>query len=101
MQSRLQGTLQGSVVSPILANLFLHYAMDEWLKRNYSACPFERYADHAVIYCQSEKQAQELKAALQERLSNCGLTLHEEKTKLVYCKDSARKKSYEVCSLIF
>lgn len=101
LQSRSQGTPQGAVVSPVLANLFLHYAMDEWLKRNYPGCPFERYADDALIHCQSEKQAQELKTALQERLKTCGLTLHEEKTRIVYCKDSSRKKSYPLVQFDF
>lgn len=68
---RPKGTPQGAVISPLLANLFLHYCMDSWLKRNYPQCPFERYADDAVIHCKTEAEAQELKVALGKRLEEC------------------------------
>ena len=88
---RPKGTPQGAVISPLLANLFLHYCMDSWLKRNYPQCPFERYADDAVIHCKTLAEAQELKMALGKRLEECGLQMHPEKTKIVYCKDDNRK----------
>ena len=91
---RPKGTPQGAVISPILANLFLHYCMDSWLKRNYPQCPYERYADDAVIHCKTEAEAQELKMTLSKRLEECGLQIHPEKTKIVYCKDNNRKEDY-------
>jgi RNA-directed DNA polymerase len=91
---RVKGTPQGAVISPLLANLFLHYCMDSWLKNKYPQCPFERYADDAVIHCKTEAEAQELKEALGKRLEECGLQMHPEKTKIVYCKDNNRKGNY-------
>ena len=91
---RPKGTPQGAVISPLLANLFLHYCMDCWLKRNYPQCPFERYADDAVIHCKTESEAQELKMTLGKRLEECGLQMHPEKTKIVYCKDDNRNGDY-------
>ena len=82
---RTKGTPQGSVVSPVLANLFLHYCMDEWLRRNLPDCPFERYADDGLVHCKTEKQARYVRGRLEERFRQCGLRLHEEKTKIVYC----------------
>lgn len=89
-----KGTPQGGVISPLLANLFLHYAFDEWMVRNFSDIPFERYADDAVCHCRSEAQAEELKAALEERMRAVGLELHPTKTKIVYCKDEDRREEY-------
>jgi len=91
---RPKGTPQGAVISPLLANLFLHYCMDSWLKLKYPQCPFERYADDAVIHCRTEAEAQELKERLGKRLEECGLQMHPEKTKIVYCKDTNRKEDY-------
>jgi RNA-directed DNA polymerase len=82
------------VISPLLANLFLHYAFDEWMKRNYPQNPFERYADDGVVHCKTEAEANELRKAIEERLANCKLELHPEKTKIVYCKDDDRRKRY-------
>jgi RNA-directed DNA polymerase len=92
--SREKGSPQGSVISPLLANLFLHYAFDEWMRRNYGSIPFERYADDILVHCKSEEQARWIKTAIEERLMQCGLQLHPEKTKVVYCKGSSRKGSY-------
>jgi RNA-directed DNA polymerase len=92
--SREKGSPQGSVISPLLANLFLHYAFDEWMRRNYDNIPFERYADDILVHCKSEKQARWIKAVIEERLKQCRLELHPEKTKIVYCKDSFRKGDY-------
>lgn len=89
---RSKGTPQGSVISPLLANLFLHYCTDEWLRINFPNCPFERYADDSVIHCRSKAEAETLKEALGKRLQACGLALHPEKTRIVYCKDSNRNK---------
>jgi group II intron reverse transcriptase/maturase len=88
---REQGTPQGGVVSPLLANLFLHYAFDVWLGRAMPGIPFERYADDIVCHCRSEREALALRQALDRRFSECGLVLHPEKTRLVYCKDTNRK----------
>lgn len=91
LDSREKGSPQGSVISPLLANLFLHYAFDEWMRRNYDSIPFERYADDILVHCKSEQQARWIKTVIAERLRQCGLELHPEKTKIVYCKDSFRK----------
>ncbi len=90
IEERSKGTPQGGVISPLLANLFLHYALDQWLQRNSPQTPFERYADDAIVHCRSQAEAQELKAAIAERLKACGLELHPEKTKIVYCQDADR-----------
>ena len=92
--SRETGTPQGGVISPLLANLFLHYALDEWMKRKYPNNPFERYADDVVIHCNTEVEANNLRKAIEKRLSECKLELHPEKTKIVYCKDANRKGNY-------
>jgi RNA-directed DNA polymerase len=94
LYSRRKGSPQGSVISPLLANLFLHYAFDEWMRRNYDSIPFERYADDILVHCKSEKQARWIKTVIEERLKQCRLELHPEKTKIVYCKDSSRKGNY-------
>jgi RNA-directed DNA polymerase len=91
---RERGTPQGGVVSPLLANLFLHYALDRWLAAHYPQVPFERYADDVIAHCRTERQAQEMRKAIAARLQSCGLELHPEKTKIVYCKDDSRKKTY-------
>ena len=84
-----------------MANLFLHYVFDEWMSRNYPTIPFERYADDTICHCVSEKQAQFLKAVLMKRFEECGLKLNEEKTKIVYCKDSNRRGDSEHTSFDF
>ncbi len=89
--TRDRGTPQGGVVSPLLANLFLHYTFDVWMQRNYPDIPFERYADDAVCHCRSEEQAQALHKALEQRFTACRLELHPQKTKIVYCKDDDRR----------
>ena len=88
---RTAGTPQGGVISPLLANLFLHYAFDMWMARTYPHIPFERYADDAICHCRSAEEAQALWKALADRLSICKLVLHPEKTKIVYCKDVNRR----------
>jgi len=101
LQPRDRGTPQGSAVSPVLANLFMHYAFDLWLTRTFPAVAFERYADDAVIHCVSQRQAEEVLAALHERMAEVGLQLHAEKTKVVYCKDGKRRGDFEQTSFTF
>jgi RNA-directed DNA polymerase len=91
---RTNGTPQGGVVSPCLANLFLHYAFDAWMGRNYPELPWCRYADDGLVHCRTENEAQKVKYALMQRLEECGLSLHPDKTKIVYCKDGRRKGKY-------
>ena len=92
---RDRGTPQGSAISPLLANVFLHYAFDVWLARSYPGVLFERYSDDVIVHARSEQQARELRAAIASRLAECGLELNERKTRIVYCKDSTRRGSYE------
>jgi RNA-directed DNA polymerase len=89
-----KGTPQGGVASPLLANLFLHYAFDEWMSRNHPNIPFERYADDGVCHCKTQAEDEGLKIALGARFAEVGLELHPEKTKIVYCKDDDRKSIY-------
>ena len=91
---RERGTPQGGVVSPILMNLFMHYAFDAWMKRSYPRCPFARYADDAVVHCRTQKQAEEVMRRIALRLAECGLEMHPEKSRVVYCKSSSRTASY-------
>lgn len=91
---RQRGTPQGGVVSPILMNLFMHYTFDLWMQRKYPQCRFCRYADDAVVHCRSQEQAGEVMQAIASRLADCGLTMHPEKSKIVYCKDSNRTENY-------
>jgi RNA-directed DNA polymerase len=94
MQARTLGTPQGGVISPLLANLFLHYVFDVWLQRHHPDVPFERYADDALCHCRTRRQAERVLAALTQRFAECGLTLHPQKTRLVYCKDDDRRGDY-------
>lgn len=91
---RDRGTPQGGVVSPILMNLFMHYAFDVWMKRSHPTCPFARYADDAVVHCSNQQQAEQVMRSIAERLAECGLTMHPDKSKIVYCADSNRTKSF-------
>jgi len=91
---RKRGTPQGGVISPLLANLFMHYAFDRWITKNYPCAPFERYADDAIIHCKSEQEALEVLEALNLRLKECKLELHPQKTKIIYCKDKDRPRDY-------
>lgn len=102
LEQRDRGTPQGSAVSPILANLFMHYAFDMWMARQFPTIAFERYVDDAVVHCVSEKQALMVRDAIGERLTEVGLRLHPEKTKVVYCQDwNRRTRSYEHTSFTF
>ncbi|MCK5650633.1 MAG: group II intron reverse transcriptase/maturase, partial [Gemmatimonadetes bacterium] len=101
LRERGKGTPQGGVVSPLLANLFLHYAFDMWMQRMFPRVCFERYADDAIVHCASEGQAREVLAAIRDRLAQCGLELHPTKTRIVYCKDDDRPGDYEYVSFDF
>ena len=98
---RDRGTPQGGVISPLLANLFLHYVFDVWLKRVCPGVPFERYADDIICHCHSEREALALRQMLDRRFTECGLVLHPQKTKIVYCKDTNRKGGYPVIQFDF
>ena len=94
LTAREKGTPQGGVISPLLANLFLHYAFDEWMRIHYPHIRFERYADDVIVHCRSEAEAQWMHQAIRARMTESKLELHPQKTKIVYCKDSNRRKRY-------
>jgi RNA-directed DNA polymerase len=95
LKARDRGSPQGSAISPVLANIFLHYALDRWLGREFPAVPFERYADDVILHFKSKAQAQVVLDAIVERLAQVGLELNLDKTRIVYCKDSNRTGSHE------
>jgi RNA-directed DNA polymerase len=95
LEQRTRGTPQGGVVSPLLANLFLHYAFDSWMRRTFPHVQFERYADDAIVHCRSERQARAVRDAIRGRFAQCELELHATKTRIVYCKDDDRPGEYE------
>jgi group II intron reverse transcriptase/maturase len=99
--ARTKGTPQGGVVSPLLANLYLHHAFDMWMGRNFPSNPFERYADDIIVHCSSKAEAEHLLVSIRERLQGFDLELHPEKTKLVYCKNYLRKEMHEHNSFTF
>jgi RNA-directed DNA polymerase len=98
---RSKGTPQGSAISPVLANLFMHFAFDLWMDREFPGCPFERYADDAVVHCKSRRQAEYVQARIAARMTEVGLRLHPDKTRIVYCKDSNRREEHEHISFTF
>jgi len=98
---RDRGTPQGSAVSPVLANLFMHYAFDAWMTREYPGIRFERFADDVVVHCVTERQARNLVAAIGDRMEQVGLRLHPDKTKVVYCQDGKRRLDRELTAFTF
>jgi group II intron reverse transcriptase/maturase len=101
LAERTRGTPQGSAVSPILSNLFMHFAFDTWMRRTYPACWYERYADDAVVHCTTLKEAEVVLAGIEQRMGELGLRLHPEKTRIVYCKDDNRRGAHEHTSFTF
>ena len=101
LEQRERGTPQGSAISPSLANLFMHYAFDSWMAREFPSCPFERYADDAVVHCKSSRQAEDVLAAIAARMKEVGLRLNPDKTRIVYCKDGRRRGEHELTSFTF
>lgn len=91
---RTKGTPQGSVVSPLLANIFMHHAFDAWMKREHPHIPFERYVDDVLLHCRSETQARFIRDKIEQRLELCKLEVHPQKTRIVYCKDELRNEEY-------
>ncbi|WP_432838809.1 group II intron reverse transcriptase/maturase [Dactylosporangium sp. CA-092794] len=98
---RDKGTPQGSAISPLLSNLFMHYAFDAWLDREFPTIRFERYCDDAVVHCASEKQAEFVRDAIGRRLRQFGLNLHPDKTRIVYCKQEGRDLDFPVTAFTF
>ncbi len=101
LEARDKGTPQGGVISPLLANLYLHYGFDEWMKRRLPEIPFERYADDIVVHCKTEVESLKVRELMEKRLGECGLELNPEKTKIVYCKDGNRRGDYPNTSFDF
>ena len=95
LEKRTKGSPQGSVISPLLANLFMHYAFDEWMRRTRPYIQFARYADDAVVHARSLFEAEHVLEAVRKRLQHCSLELHPEKTKIVYCKDDDRRGTHD------
>jgi RNA-directed DNA polymerase len=91
---RERGTPQGGVISPVLSNLFMHYAFDQWMEKHYPKAPWCRYADDGLVHAKTEKEAEEILSGLKKRFQECGLELHPEKTRIIYCKDGKRKEKY-------
>lgn len=101
LEMRTKGTPQGGVISPLLANLFLHYSFDKWMEDTYPTQQFERYADDIIVHCESEEEAKSLLEAIRARLLRCKLELHPLKTRIVYCKDDDRRGDYTNTSFDF
>ena len=101
MVARTEGTPQGGVISPILANLFMHYVFDRWMSEKHPQNPWARYADDGVIHCQTKEEAESLVALLSKRLERCKLTMHPEKTRIVFCRNGNRNGHHEYEKFVF
>ena len=98
---RTEGTPQGGVISPLLSGLYMHYAFDKWITREFPMCKWERYADDGIIHCVSKRQAEYVLDMLKKRMQICGLEIHPDKSKIVYCQRNNEKLSNEQTSFIF
>jgi group II intron reverse transcriptase/maturase len=98
---RTRGTPQGGPISPLLANIFLHYGFDLWMAREHPTVRFERFADDVVLHCATERQAFQVKDSIGARFAEIGLSLHPDKTKIVYCRDGKRRRDYPAVSFTF
>jgi RNA-directed DNA polymerase len=101
LEQRTSGTPQGGVISPLLANIFLHLAFDQWMQDTHPEVPFERYADDVIVHCRTQAQAEVLRRSIEARLARCRLRVHPQKTRIAYCKDSNRRESHSVQSFDF
>lgn len=101
VEEREKGTPQGGVISPLLSGLYMHYAFDRWITREFPMCKWERYADHGIIHCVSRKQAEYVLDMLKKRMQMCGLEIHPEKSKIVYCQRNNEKIDGEITSFTF
>jgi RNA-directed DNA polymerase len=99
--ARVKGTPQGGPISPLIANVFLHHGFDSWMSREYPGVQFERFADDVVVHCVTERQARQVREAIGSRMVDIGLELHPDKTKIVYCKDSNRRREFDLVSFTF
>lgn len=94
-QSTNNGNAAGRCHKSVAGNLFMHYVFDKWLAKYYPKVPWYRYADDGILHCHSEAEATEMREVLRKRFSECGLEMHPEKTRVIYCKDGSRKGDYE------
>ena len=101
LEQKTKGVMQGGVISPLLSNLYLHYVFDIWMSKHHPLIPWCRYADDGLAHCKTEYQAQKLLVRLRKRFKECGLELHPDKTKIVYCKDNNRRKKYTETEFVF
>ena len=101
LTQRVKGTPQGGPISPLIANVFLHYGFDMWMVREYPTVWFERFADDVVVHCVTERQARMVQDAIGRRLAEVGLLMHPDKTRIVYCKDSRRRQDFEQVAFTF
>jgi len=99
--ARVKGTPQGGPISPLIANIFLHYGFDSWMVREYPGVQFERFADDVAVHCVTERQARQVREAIGRRMVDIGLELHPDKTRIVYCKDSNRRQEFEMVAFTF
>lgn len=101
LTTRISGTSQGGVISPVLSNLFMHYAFDRWMQSNHPKKPWCRYADDGLVHCKTEHEAKYMLKVLTKRFAECGLQLHPDKTRIIYCKDNNRTNNYSHTSFDF
>jgi hypothetical protein len=101
LNHRTMGTPQGGPISPLIANIYLHYGFDTWMVREFPGVVFERFADDGVVHCVTERQAHQVRQAIGRRFADIGLQLHPDKTRIVYCKDDRRRLDYHQVTFTF